>query len=68
MLSAAILGQRFESVARRNSKIIERSSIVDKTQLPQRDCLNIRRQSPAAPTVPDRHGLGIAKAYDHKRL
>jgi hypothetical protein len=65
MLAAAILGQRFEPVARRYSKIIERPSIVDETQLPQRDCLNVRWQPPAAPTVPDHCGFGVAKACDH---
>jgi len=54
MLSASIFRQRFEPIAGRHSKIVERPRVVDKTELSQRHRLDIRRKPSAASTFPDR--------------
>jgi hypothetical protein len=43
MLSPSVFRQRFEPVARRNAKVIERPGIIDESQLAKRHGLNVRR-------------------------
>jgi hypothetical protein len=65
MLAAPILAQRFQSVAGRDPKIVERPSVIDEAQLPQPNRLNIWRQPTTPPTVPNGRRFRIAKAHDH---
>jgi hypothetical protein len=66
VLPAPIPGQCFEPIARRHPKVVEGPSIVDQTQLSQRDPLDIRWKPPAASTIPDGLGFAIAEGYDHR--
>lgn len=65
MLSLPFAPQGFEPIAGRDTHVVEPLGVVDETQLPQRNRLNLGRKSSAAPTFPDRCRLGVAKANDH---
>lgn len=65
MLSLPFAPQSFEPVARRNAKVFKPFCVIYKTELSQRDRLDVRRKLSAAPAFPDRRRFGIAKANDH---
>jgi hypothetical protein len=68
VLSLPIRFQRFEPIAGWDAKIVEYAGLIQKTKLPQRAVLNIRRQFPASPAGLDQFCLGIGKALDHDEL
>jgi hypothetical protein len=68
MLSLTICSKCFEAIAGRYAKIAEHPSLIQKTQLSQRDVLDIRRQFSAPASRPDQFRFGIGKAPDHQRL
>jgi hypothetical protein len=68
VLSLPIGLERLEPVAGRDAKVAEHAGLVQKTQLPQRDILNIRRQFSASAPGPDQFRLGIDEALDHRSL
>jgi hypothetical protein len=65
VLTAAITFQRFEAVRWWYAQVSESPRVVQDTQLPQCDLLNVMRQPAAALACPDRRRLAIMKADDH---
>jgi len=68
MLSVPLAPQRFKPVTRRHPKIVEALCIINETELPQSDGLNVRRKPSAAPTFPDRGCFSVPKSGDHAPL
>jgi hypothetical protein len=67
VLTAPITLQRFEAVRGRYTQVLEPPRIVQETQFPQRDNLNVRRQPSTVSAYPDRRSLVIVEANDHER-
>jgi hypothetical protein len=54
--------QHLEPIAGRQTQVSKRTHLVQHTQLPQGKRLDLQRQSPASPPIPDPLGLGVGKA------
>ena len=67
MLSNAIPLQRFKSVSRRNSQIVDILSIVNHPELPARNALNVLWQRPRANATPDTFSLLGCKRLQHEQ-
>jgi hypothetical protein len=62
VLSLPIGLERFKPVAGRDTKVANHAGLVQKTKLPQRDILNIRRQFSAPAPGPNQVRLRIGRS------
>lgn len=65
MLPKPIGTQGFEPISRRHAQVTENARLIEETQLAQSDRLNIRRQTPTAPTRPDELCFWIGEILNH---
>jgi hypothetical protein len=65
VLPPPIALQRFEPIAGRYAEIVQRSGLIQHTQLTQSSRLDLYGQSPTSKATPNARCLGIGKALDH---
>jgi hypothetical protein len=68
MLSVPVRLQSFQSIAGRNTEIAEYPGLIQETKLPQRNVLDVGRESSAALAGPDQLCLGVREALNDGRL
>jgi hypothetical protein len=65
VLTAPLALQRFEAISRWHPQILDPHCTIEQTQLSQCRDLNVCRQTPAAPAIPDHGRFAVMKAHDH---
>jgi hypothetical protein len=65
VLTLPVRPQGFEAITRGNAKIAKYPSLIQKTELAERDILNIGRQSSASLAGPDQFCFRISEALNH---
>jgi len=68
MLSQPVGFQWLKAVAGWNAQIVQHAGLIQQTKFPERNVLDIWRQSLAASPRPDQFCLGIGEALDHATL
>jgi hypothetical protein len=67
VLAFAVAFQYFESIARRNTQVVDRLGTIEHAQLATRDRLNIGGQAPRSEASPDAFGFLVDEIPDHSR-
>jgi len=57
--------ERLKAITRRRSKIVQHARLVEQTKFSQGRRLNIRRQFPTSPTLPDERRFIVSETPDH---
>ena len=65
MLAVTVTPKWLETVARRDTQIVQDARLIEKSQLSQRDRLNIRWQFPASQAGPDTLCFSVGEIADH---
>jgi hypothetical protein len=68
VLSYAIRSKSLKAIARRQAKIGQHPSLIQKTQLSKCSVLDVRRQFSASPSRPDQFRFEVGEALNHDEL
>ena len=68
MLPLPVCLQRFKTIARRDTEVVENPGLIQQTQLAKRSVLNVGRQPTASPPGPDQLRFRVGETLDHDQL